>query len=262
MREEREALPRRRRRTAHDASPSEPYTVVAVRSLMARPPSPSATSSRRTPVSRRHPGRPCTAPWSRSCHRSYPLDRCPWPDKSLLRRWMDVQNDLPGRAHVGRGRRPRARRSVVPRPVTDGAVAGQRQRVVRRILATGLPRRLGENRLVAPDAAMPDGPEFRGFPAQNRCRQVGPGTTVALDGLHEPDGPRRPQGVQPRVVEPGTVARRNQRGIGRHRPDDAVAVAAGPIFIGTQGESCLEPQRIEDTHQVVGVGGTGEPAVG
>ena len=31
MREEREELPRRRRRTAHDASPSEPHTVVAVR---------------------------------------------------------------------------------------------------------------------------------------------------------------------------------------------------------------------------------------
>ena len=89
MREEREELPRRRRRTAHDAAPSEPYTVVAVRSLMARPPSPSAKSSRRTPVSRRQPGRPCTAPWSRSCHRSYPRDRCPWPDKSLLRRWDD-----------------------------------------------------------------------------------------------------------------------------------------------------------------------------
>ena len=31
MREEREELPRRRRRTVHDASPSGPHTVVAVR---------------------------------------------------------------------------------------------------------------------------------------------------------------------------------------------------------------------------------------
>ena len=79
---------------------------------------------------------------------------------------------------------------------------------------------------------------------------------------HERDGPRRLRGLQPRVVEPGTVARRNQRGIGRHRPDDAVAVAACPKHVGVQGESCLEPQRIEDTHQRVGVVGTGGPAVG
>ena len=132
----------------------------------------------------------------------------------------------------------------------------------RRSHRTRLPRRLGENRLVAPDAAVPDGPEFRSLATQDRCRQVGPRTAVALYGLHERDGPRRLRGLQPRVVEPGTVARRNQRGIGRHRPDDAVAVAAGPKHVGVQGESRLEPQRIEDTHQIAGVVGTGEPAVG
>ena len=56
--------------------------------------------------------------------------------------------------------------------------------------------RLGENRLVAPDAAVPDCPEFHGLATQDRCRQVGPRTAVALYCLHERDGPRRRGGCR------------------------------------------------------------------
>ena len=57
-----------------------------------------------------------------------------------------------------------------------------------------------------------------------------------------------------------TTVRSHQRGIGRHRPTDAVA--ACPKHVGVQGESCLQPQRLADTPQRVGVVGAGGPAVG
>ena len=57
-----------------------------------------------------------------------------------------------------------------------------------------------------------------------------------------------------------TTVRCHQRGIGRHRPTDAVA--ACPKHVGVQGESCLQPQRLADTPQRVGVVGAGGPAVG
>ena len=50
-----------------------------------------------------------------------------------------------------------------------------------------------------------------------------------------------------------TTVRSHQRGIGRHRPTDAVA--ACPKHVGVQGESCLQPQRLADTPQRVGVVG-------
>ena len=56
------------------------------------------------------------------------------------------------------------------------------------------------------------------------------------------------------------TVRSHQRGIGRHRPTDAVA--ACPKHVGVQGESCLQPQRLADTPQRVGVVGAGGPAVG
>ena len=57
-----------------------------------------------------------------------------------------------------------------------------------------------------------------------------------------------------------TTVRSHQRGIDRHRPTDAVA--ACPKHVGVQGESCLQPQRLADTPQRVGVVGAGGPAVG
>ena len=67
-----------------------------------------------------------------------------------------------------------------------------------------------------------------------------------------PNNGRRPQR--------DTTVRSHQRGIGRHRPTDAVA--ACPKHVGVQGESCLQPQRLADTPQRVGVVGAGGPAVG
>ena len=50
-------------------------------------------------------------------------------------------------------------------------------------------------------------------------------------------------------------------GVGRHRPDDAVSVAAGPELIGVQGESRLEPKRLEHAEQVVRVAIADGPAI-
>lgn len=98
-------------------------------------------------------------------------------------------------------------RSAAPRPVPDGGVAGSAPLVGRDVLVGGVPRGLGEN----------------------RCRQVGPRTHVALYRLHERDGSRRTR--QRRVFKLGTFARRNQWGIDRHRPDDAANAAVW--LIGT-----------------------------
>ena len=39
----------------------------------------------------------------------------------------------------------------------------------------------------------------------------------------------------------------------RHRPDDVIVADACPVLIDMQGESRLEPKRVEDSDQVVGV---------
>ena len=165
-------------------------------------------------------------------------------------RIMDVQDDLPGRPPLGIGRLPYARSGAAPRPVADGCVAGWFPLVVRHIRVVGLPRGLGENRLVGPDQTGPPRPEFCRLARQDRCGQVGPGTPVAFYCLHERDGLWRLR--QPRVFEPGPFARSNQRSIGRHRPDDASSTAAR--IIGMQLESRLEPKRVEDTNQATGRG--------
>ncbi len=213
------------------------------------------------PVSRRTRRGRCRPRCLRSRRRSCRRGRCPWRGRSCSGRrdsgctarssWSHRSRNRPATMCEERGRaRPASHRCVVPR-----------FRRMRRLAASGLSRGFGDDLLGTPDAAVPPGPELRRLAAQDRRGEVGPGTPVPLDRLHQRDRRRRFRRVQEHALKFGTVLRREQRGVGRDRPDDAVSVAARPELVGVRGESRLEPKRLEDRDQIVRVAIADEPAV-
>ena len=183
-----------------------------------------------------------------------------WPRRAPPRATMDIdfpRDHEPRRLVVSPLRRalPRCRRSPGPtRP--DG---------VRRRDPAVVPRLRFSRRPPAHASTGPAGRHLAPRQGQVWFVRYGPVDATLVDrpprgwarASREPAMLGTNNGRRPQL---DTTVRSHQRGIGRHRPTDAVA--ACPKHVGVQGESCLQPQRLADTPQRVGVVGASGPAVG